>query len=123
MNRGSLGETQNYRSAIQKKRQSLPLHSGLQSVSRALDLMDIFPAHGPEIGLSDLAALLSMNKATLEPRGYVQRSVGSRKYGLGVRLFELGAQFQNQLDIRRAASPELTSMVEETREGRHYVRI
>lgn len=131
------------------KNQPLPVDSGLQSVSRALDLLEIFLAHGPEIGLSDLAALLKMNKATahrllatLEPRGYVQRSGGSRKYGLGVRLFELGAQFQNQLDIRRAASPELTSMVEETGqagflcvrdgdyalclervEGRHYVRI
>ena len=132
-----------------KKRPIHQLESGLQSVSRALDLLDIFLAHGPEIGLSDLAALLHMNKATahrllatLEPRGYVQRSLGTRKYGLGVRLFELGAQFQNQLDIRRAASPELTSMVEETGqagflcvrdgdyalclervEGRHYVRI
>jgi DNA-binding IclR family transcriptional regulator len=123
--------------------------TGLQSVSRALDLLEAFITEGPEIGLSDLSTFLKMNKATvhrllvtLEGRGYIQRSAGSRKYGLGVRLFELGAEFQNQLDIRRAASPELTSMVEETGqagflcvrdgdsalclervEGRHYVRI
>jgi DNA-binding IclR family transcriptional regulator len=132
-----------------KKRRIADRETGLQSVSRALDLFEAFIAEGPEIGLSDLSALLHMNKATvhrllatLEPRGYVQRNSGNRKYGLGVRLFELGARFQNQLDIRRAASPELTSMVEETGqagflcvrdgdyalclervEGRHYVRI
>src|SRR6266481_4748618 len=104
-----------------KKRRPPKSDDSLQSVSRALDLLEVFLANGPEIGLSELAGLVKMNKATthrllatLEPRGYVQRSVGSRKYGLGVRLFELGAQFQNQMDIRRAASPELTSMVEET---------
>jgi DNA-binding IclR family transcriptional regulator len=132
-----------------KKPRATPSGASLQSVSRALDLLEAFIAEGPEIGLSDLSALLKMNKATvhrllatLEPRGYIQRSRVSRKYGLGVRLFELGAQFQNQLDIRRAASPELTSMAEETGqagflcvrdgdyalclervEGRHYVRI
>jgi hypothetical protein len=50
----------------------------------------------------------------LETRGYVQHSEANHRYSLGVRLFELGAHFQNQLDIRRAALPELTSMVEET---------
>jgi len=128
---------------------AVPPDGGVQSVSRALDLMEAFIAHGPEIGLTDLAALLGMNRATahrlldtLEARGYVQRLSMGRKYRLGSRVFELGAHFQNQMDIRRASQPELTSMAEETGqagflcirdgdyalcldriEGRHYMRI
>jgi IclR family KDG regulon transcriptional repressor len=135
--------------ASARKLVAVPPDGGVQSVSRALDLMEAFVAHGPEIGLTSLASLLNMNKATahrllvtLEARGYVQRSAENRKYRLGVRLFELGAHFQNQLDIRRACQPDLTSMVEETGqagflcvrdgdyalcleriEGRHFMRI
>jgi DNA-binding IclR family transcriptional regulator len=129
--------------------QSSPLPDGAPSLSRALDVLETFLMHGPEIGVTRLASLLNMNKAalqrllsTLEARGYVQRSASTHKYSLGVRLFELGAHFQNQLDIRRAALPELASMVNDTGqagflcvrdhdqalcleriEGRHFVRI
>lgn len=134
---------------IVKNSRALQHDGGVQSVSRALDLLEAFLDHGPELGLTRIATLLSMNKATahrllatLETRGYVQHSEANHRYSLGVRLFELGAHFQNQLDIRRAALPELTSMVEETGqagflcvrdgdhalcleriEGRHFVRI
>ena len=98
--------------------------SGVQSVSRALDLLEAFPSHGPEIGLSRIASLLGMNKATayrllstLEERGYVERSPESRKYRLGVRAFELGAYFQSQLEVRRIALTHLKSIVEQTSEG------
>jgi len=97
---------------------------GVQSVSRALDLLEAFPVLGPELGLTAIAAHLKMNKATayrllatLEERGYVERSPESRKYRLGVRTFELGAYFQSQLDIRRLALPFLTSMVAKTNEA------
>jgi DNA-binding IclR family transcriptional regulator len=55
--------------------------------------------------------------ALLEQRGYVDRDADSRRYRIGVRLFELGARFHNQLDIRRAALPELTSLVEQTQQA------
>jgi DNA-binding IclR family transcriptional regulator len=92
-----------------------------QSLSRALDLLEAFLAQGSELTLTQLAAEARLNRttahrllATLERRGYLQRSVNSRKYSLGVRVFELGALFHNQLDIRRAALPEMTSLVEQT---------
>ena len=94
---------------------------GLKSVFHALDLLEVFLSHGPEISLTDLAAHAKIDKANaqrllsaLENRGYVLRSTPGRKYRLGVRPFELGSQFQSQLDIRRAALPELTSMAQET---------
>lgn len=93
----------------------------VQSVGRALNLLDVFLTHRSEVSLTELAVSCGMNKATahrllktLESRGYVQKSLEYQKYSLGVRVFELGAVFQNQLDIRRAAMPEMTSLVEQT---------
>jgi DNA-binding IclR family transcriptional regulator len=96
----------------------------VQSVARALDLLEAFPRFGPEIGLTSIAEHNNLNKATayrllatLEARGYIERSPDGRKYRLGVRTLELGAYFQSQLDVRRLALPYLTAMVEETDEA------
>jgi IclR family KDG regulon transcriptional repressor len=96
----------------------------VQSVWRALDVLEVFPKHGPELGLTKIAGLLQLNKATayrllstLEERGYVERALGSRKYRLGVRAFELGLYFQSQLEVRKLALPSLRSMVEQTGEA------
>jgi DNA-binding IclR family transcriptional regulator len=89
-----------------------------------LDLLEAFPKHGPEIGLTQIAGLLNLNKATayrllstLEERGYVERSPESRKYRLSVRAFELGAYYQSQLEVRRAALPHLRALVEASGEA------
>jgi len=93
----------------------------VQSVSRALDLLEIFLEMGPEIGLTSIASALKLNKATayhllstLEARGYVERPSDSRQYRLGSRLMELGSYYQSQLDIRHFALPILTSLAEKT---------
>lgn len=98
--------------------------NGVQSVSRALDLLEAFPKYGPELGLSRIAGLLDLNKATayrllstLEERGYVERLPESRKYRLGVRAFELGSYFQSSLEVRRDALPHLRAIVEATGEA------
>jgi IclR family acetate operon transcriptional repressor len=95
----------------------LPGHS----LQRALDLLEVFLSQNSEVGLAQLAAATRMSRATahrllttLEARRYLQRDRETRKYSLGVRVFDLGARFQHQLDIRRAALPELTSLVEQT---------
>jgi IclR family transcriptional regulator, KDG regulon repressor len=97
---------------------------GVQSVQRALDLLEVFLKHGPEIGLSRIAELLELNKATayrllstLEQRGFVKRSPGSRKYALGIKVFELGYYFQSQMEVRRIGLPYLKEMVELTNES------
>jgi DNA-binding IclR family transcriptional regulator len=97
--------------------------TSVQSVSRALNLLEAFPTYGPEIGLTEISNQLGLNKATahrllatLEARGYVERSVDGRLYRLGLRAFELGLYYQNQLDIRRISAPYLNQMVKESGE-------
>jgi IclR family acetate operon transcriptional repressor len=96
----------------------------VKSVWRALDLLEAFPKHGPELGLTKIASLLKLNKATayrllatLEERGYIERALENRKYRLGVRAFELGLYFQNQLEVRKLALPSIRDMVDQTGEA------
>ncbi len=98
--------------------------SGVQSVNRALDLLREFPKHGPEIGLSDLARYLNLNKTTtyrilktLEGQGFIARSPDGRCYRLGIRVFELGTYFQGQLDVRRLSLPHLIDVTNRTGEA------
>jgi hypothetical protein len=105
---------------LQKSR-PVESQNGVQSVSRALDLLEAFPRYGPELGLSRIAGLLYLNKATayrllstLEERGYVERLPESRKYRLGVRAFELGLLFPKLLEVRRrppTCGPSLRRLV------------
>jgi len=102
----------------------LETRPAVQSLARALDLLEVFPEHGPEIGLTQIASLAQINKATayrllstLEERGYVERSPETRSYRLGRRVFELGSYFQNQLEVRRIALPYLRGMVEQAHEA------
>ena len=93
----------------------------VQSVSRALDLLEIFLELGPEIGLTEIASALQLNKATtyhllstLEGRRFLERPSNSRQYRLGSQLLELGSYYQSQLDIHHVALPILTTLAEKT---------
>ncbi len=98
-------------------------NASVQSLNRALDLLETFPRLGPEIGLSRIAAELGLSKATayrllstLETRGYVERAPDSRSYRLGLRAFELGMYYQGQLQVRQVALPYLREMCAQTGE-------
>jgi IclR family transcriptional regulator, KDG regulon repressor len=99
-------------------------NSGVQSINRALSVLEAFPKYGPEIGLSELSRYLGLNKTTtyrilktMESQGYVSRSPIGRSYRLGVRVFELGEFYQSQLDVRQFALPYLRNVTERTREA------
>jgi DNA-binding IclR family transcriptional regulator len=95
-----------------------------QSIDRTLDVLEVFLRDQGEPTIAALADATSLSRRTvqrivavLEQRGYLDREPDSRHYRIGVRLFELGARFHNQLDLRRAALPELTSLVEQTQQA------
>jgi DNA-binding IclR family transcriptional regulator len=95
--------------------------SASQSLTRALDLLEVFLGGASEMNSGELAQAVGMSRSgvqrlldTLEARRYLEHDRETRRYRLGVRVFDLGARFHNQLDIRRAALPEMTSLVEQT---------
>jgi IclR family acetate operon transcriptional repressor len=92
-------------------------NGGVQSVGRALDLLEIVGAAGGEIGLSELATrsglpLPSIHRLvrTLVDRGYM-RQLPNRRYSLGTRLVPLGQAAGAMLGAW--AQPVLTGLVDQ----------
>jgi IclR family transcriptional regulator, acetate operon repressor len=89
---------------------------GVQSVDRALDLLETLASSGQPLGVSDLAALTRLPEGTahrllrsLLQRGYV-RQTPDRKYGLGSSVLRL--RDAGHRTLATAAGPALARLVE-----------
>jgi IclR family acetate operon transcriptional repressor len=120
----------------------------VQSVDRALALIDVLATSAGSLQLTELAQRTGLNistghhlLATLVKWGYVARTQG-RRYGLGARGLHLAHAFLKQVDLPRLAQPFVERISEDTgetvhlavlqgdavvillrREGRHAVRV
>jgi DNA-binding IclR family transcriptional regulator len=97
--------------------------AAVQSVDRALSVLEILAAHG-EAGVTDIAAELGVHKSTafrlvavLESRGFVEQLVDRGKYRLGFGVVRLAGAAAAQLDIAQEGRPiceALAADLEET---------
>ena len=120
----------------------------MQSVDRALTLLETLAESAGGLPLTELAGRTGLNistchhlLATLVKWGYVAKAPG-RRYALGARGLHLGQAFLKQVDLPRRAQPFVERISEETgetvhlavlqgdaiitllkREGRHAVRV
>lgn len=100
----------------------------IQSVDRAIDIIE-FMSHGKkEYGVSEIAKELNLHKSTafglistLENRGLVSQNPENSKYRLGLRLFELGKSVYEGMDLKDIAQPFLKHLVEKFNETVHLV--
>lgn len=100
----------------------------IQSVARALTIIDVMAEAGGELALNEIAGRLGLAKttvhgliSTLKTFGYVEQSAFSGKYKLGVRLFEVGNIVSNGWEVRVVAVPYIQKLVEEMGETVHLV--
>ena len=98
----------------------------IQSVDRALDLLDILAGATGDLPLNELASLAGLNAstchhllATLARRGYVGQTSRSRGYFLGPRITELSQLRIKQFSLVDIAMPELRRLNQETLESVH----
>lgn len=91
--------------------------SHVQSVERALMLLDFLAQENREMSLTEIAKAMSWPKttvhgliATLRDRHYVDQSPATGRYRLGVRLFELGNLVARSWDIRAIARPAMQDL-------------
>ena len=97
--------------------------AAVQSVDRALSVLEILAAYG-EAGVTEVAAELGVHKSTafrlvavLESRGFVEQLADRGKYRLGFGIVRLAGAAAGQLDIAQEARPiceALAAGVEET---------
>jgi IclR family KDG regulon transcriptional repressor len=93
----------------------------VQALERALDILDCFNFQHRELSLADVVYRTGLNKTTakrlisnLTTRGYLQQDPQTRKYQLGMRLFELGGVVFSSFSLRRAAAYPMTGLQNKT---------
>lgn len=93
----------------------------VQVLERALDILDSFNFQERQLGLSEFSQKTGLNMATtkrllynLTERGYLQQDPQSKKYQLGMRLFELGGIVFSSLSLRKSAAPVMNELQDET---------
>ncbi len=94
----------------------------VQSLVRAIDLLDALAEADRPLGITDLATITGISKTaaynlvvTLELRGLIRRDEGNR-YLLGWRMLELGEQVRTHSALSEAARSHLVELSEATGE-------
>jgi IclR family acetate operon transcriptional repressor len=107
-----------------------PQVGGVQSVERALDLLEALAEARGELGISELALATGQPAgtahrllATLAARGYVRRGARGRRYALGPAARALGARAARIDDLAALAPPFLRRMVELSGETANMVAL
>ena len=98
----------------------------VQVIDRVFQILDLLAETKGELGATELAQRLQLHKSTvhrllvtLERHRFLQKNPDNAKYGLGWRLFELGALAVSRVDLLGMARPHLEALVKRTGETAH----
>lgn len=100
--------------------------AGAQVVDRVVDILETFTQLGPELGVSEISRALDLKKATahrllasLRRRGLVAQDPETRRYRLGMKLWELGSMATNHVEWIDRVKPYIQKLTERTGETTH----
>ena len=89
----------------------------IQSVERALQILEYLSGPVSEAGITEIAAFMGLGKSTvyglvntLMQEGYLEQNPDNKRYRLGLKLFEMGCIVQERMDIREIARPYLKAL-------------
>jgi len=96
------------------------------TIDKAIRLLDFFDESRPEIGLSEMARISGLEKATthrlltcLAGHGLLEQHPGTRAYRLGVGLLRLARIREATFPVETVIQPFLASLTERTEETSH----
>ena len=91
----------------------------VQSVERAIDILESFSAEEPGLGVGELSRRVNLPKSTvfrllttLESKGFIAQNSETGLYHLGLRLIPLANSVFVYSDLRRTARPHLRSLAD-----------
>ncbi|MEE9419062.1 MAG: IclR family transcriptional regulator [Desulfatiglandaceae bacterium] len=94
------------------------------SVKKAFQILKLISHADRGLGISELARSLGIGKGTvhgitlaLEEMGTIIRDPLTKRYALGLTLFELGRSAYSQIDLRDLARPVMEELMERARES------
>lgn len=89
----------------------------IASVSRALNIIDLFNHNTTELGITEISHLLGLHKSTvsglvntLQASGYLDQNPSTRKYRLGLKIVERAILALNSLEVSRIARPHMLQL-------------
>lgn len=93
----------------------------LKSIEKIFDILDCFSFENRELSLTEITRKTGLHKTTakrlvtnLMARNYLQQDPSTKRYSLGLRLFELGGIVFSSFSLRRTASPYMNDLRNET---------
>ncbi len=100
----------------------------INSVAKALSLLEVVGISEKELTLTEIAKNLDMHKSTafrllstLENNGFISKDTSTGKYKLGLKILRLAGELLDNIDMRKIARPILEQLVEECNETAHLV--
>lgn len=100
----------------------------VQSVDRTLTILEVLSDYEDGLGITEISQKVELHKSTVHRllntliyKGYIKQDKNTNKYGLTLKLFELGNKKVEKMDIVSVAQPYLKELVEKTNEVVHLV--
>lgn len=100
----------------------------VQSLDRALSLLEEIAASGGEVGITELSNRVELHKSTVHRllntlvcKGFVEQNPETGDYKLGMKILELAGGIFNELEIREQARPYLKELRDTVGETAHLV--
>jgi len=98
----------------------------IQSIDRALQILELFSLEKPEWGVTEISKALNIYKSnvhnvltTLAEKGFIIKDSKTDKYKLGIKFFELGSIVIKNMDLRKIAHPYIEELSKEFNETVH----
>ena len=95
----------------------------LQTLNRAIAVLDCFSLERSELGVREVARMVNLPSsvtgrllATLKEMGVLSQNPGTRAYSMGARVLTWAGVYTAHLDVRNKALPALEELHESTRE-------
>lgn len=95
----------------------------VKSLARAMKVLECFSVQQPELGVTEIAKMLGMQKSTIcnilstfQKCGYVVQDMQTNKYHLGTKILHLSYIVNHHLGLRDIFLPYLHKIAEETHE-------
>ncbi|WP_153720692.1 IclR family transcriptional regulator [Sporosarcina cascadiensis] len=100
----------------------------IQSVERALGILDLFDEYDKELKLTEITKRMNLHKSTvhsllktLQKHHYIEQNNENGKYYLGMKLFERGHYVIQNLDLRALARESLLTLAKVSGRTIHLV--
>lgn len=98
----------------------------VQSVDRTLTILEVLSDYEDGLGITEISEKVELHKSTVHRllntlifKGYIKQDKNTNKYGLTLKLFELGNKKVESMDLVSVVEPYLKELMEKTNEVVH----